>query len=66
VAKVPEGADHHDLNVVARRVLLDALVALQDQSEALTIVGAQAIYLRSPQGSCKVVNGRSELPIHRW
>jgi hypothetical protein len=19
-----------------------------------------------PQGSCKVVNGRSELPIHRW
>jgi hypothetical protein len=49
VAKVPEGVDPHDLNVVARRVLLDALVALRDQSEALTIVGAQAIYLRSPE-----------------
>lgn len=49
MARAPDGVDRHDLNVVARRVLLDALVALRDQSEALTIVGAQAVYLRSPE-----------------
>lgn len=48
MAKVPDGVDRKDLNVVARQVLLDALLALRDQADALTIVGAQAIYLRSP------------------
>ncbi len=53
VAKLPEGIgsqDHEALNVVARRVLLDALDALdalEDQRDAVTLVGAQAIYLRS-------------------
>ncbi|MFL6077841.1 MAG: hypothetical protein ACJ73S_31140 [Mycobacteriales bacterium] len=35
------------LYVVARRVLLDALEALAEQREALILVGAQAVYLRS-------------------
>src|SRR5688572_6737059 len=35
------------LNVTARRVLLDALDALASQREALVIVGAQAVYLRT-------------------
>jgi len=47
LSKVPAGADQHALYVVARRVLLDALDALVDQRDALVLVGAQAIYLRS-------------------
>jgi hypothetical protein len=35
-----------DLTVVARASLLDALQALREQSSALVVVGAQAIYLR--------------------
>lgn len=50
MSKLPEGLgveDRGPLNVVARRVLLDSLEALADQAAAITIVGAQAIYLRS-------------------
>lgn len=49
MSKVPEGVDRQDLNTVARRVLLDALEALRSQADAVTIVGAQAVYLRSPE-----------------
>ena len=35
-----------ELYVVARRVLLDALTALGSHRHAVTLVGAQAIYLR--------------------
>ncbi|MFE2337296.1 hypothetical protein [Streptomyces coelicoflavus] len=41
--------DAQQLHVVARRVLLDGLTALSDQLDALTVVGAQAVYLRTPQ-----------------
>ena len=34
-------------NRKTRRVLLDALEALEDQHEALVLIGAQAIYLRT-------------------
>ena len=48
MSKIPSAAtDLPALNVVARRVLLDALIALKDHSQAVTIVGAQAVYLRS-------------------
>jgi len=47
MSRLPEGIDRNELYVVARRVLLDALIALRDQSDAVMIVGAQAIYLRS-------------------
>lgn len=40
--------------VVARRVLLDALDALQEQLEAVVLVGAQAIYLRVGEGDLAV------------
>jgi hypothetical protein len=36
-----------DLLVLARRVLLDALDALDDQREALILIGAQAIYIHT-------------------
>jgi hypothetical protein len=40
--------------VAARRVLLDALVALQRQSSAVIVAGAQAIYLRTGHGDLAV------------
>lgn len=48
MSKFPEGAsDPTAVNVVARKVLLDGLEALSSQSDAVTVVGAQAVYLRS-------------------
>jgi hypothetical protein len=51
VAQAPEGVDLQQLTVVARRVLLDGLTALSDHLDALTIVGAQAVYLRTPDAA---------------
>lgn len=51
MAKVPDGVDPRQLTVVARRVLLDGLEALRDHLPALTIVGAQAVYLRTPEAA---------------
>ncbi|MFJ5221055.1 hypothetical protein ACIP98_41240 [Streptomyces sp. NPDC088354] len=48
MAQVPEGVDPSQLTVVARRVLLDGLEALRDHLPAVTVVGAQAVYLRTP------------------
>ncbi|WP_030741958.1 hypothetical protein [Streptomyces sp. NRRL F-5135] len=48
MAKVPDGIDARELTIAARRVLLDGLVALSDQLDALTVVGAQAVHLRTP------------------
>lgn len=41
--------DRDALTVAARRVLLDALVALQPHRHALVLVGAQAVHLRSTE-----------------
>lgn len=41
------GAEPLDLLVRARTVLLDALVALGGQSDAVVVIGAQAIYLQT-------------------
>lgn len=42
------------LYVAARRVLLDALTLLAPHSEALTVVGAQAVYLRTGGGDVNI------------
>jgi hypothetical protein len=42
------------LYVAARRVLLDALEALAPHGDAVVIVGAQAIYLRTGDGDLTV------------
>lgn len=47
MARIPEGVERGQLTVAARRVLLDALAALAEQRDALVLVGAQAVYLRS-------------------
>lgn len=46
MSKVPHGLNRQELYVVARRVLLDALIGLTDQRDAIVVVGAQAVYLR--------------------
>lgn len=45
--KAPAGVDRPQLNIAARRILLDAVVALQGQRQAVIVVGAQAVHLRS-------------------
>lgn len=47
MSRVPAGVDEDELHMTARRVLLDALYALRDHQAALTVVGAQAVYLRT-------------------
>ena len=53
MSKVPDGVDAHELTVAARRVLLDALTALNPQLNALTVVGGQAVYLRTPDAAVR-------------
>ncbi|MFD5092983.1 hypothetical protein ACFWMR_20435 [Amycolatopsis thailandensis] len=48
MSKKPPGVDDEQLSVAARRVLLDGLFALKGQLRAVTVVGAQAVYLRTP------------------
>ncbi|MFJ1774997.1 hypothetical protein ACIOFQ_32930 [[Kitasatospora] papulosa] len=47
MSQAPAGTDEGELNQAARKVLLDALIALEGHREALTVVGAQAVYLRT-------------------
>jgi len=44
---LPPGTDPDEVTAAARRVLLDALDVLRDQHDAVVLVGAQAVYLRS-------------------
>ncbi|MGW3303992.1 hypothetical protein [Streptomyces rubiginosohelvolus] len=53
MAQVPAGVDRDQLTVVARKVLLDGLEALNDHLDALTVVGAQAVYLRTPEAAIR-------------
>lgn len=53
MAKAPEGIDRSQLVIAARRVLLDGLTALRPHLEALTVVGAQAVYLRTPDATMR-------------
>ncbi|MGH3854609.1 MAG: hypothetical protein ACRDR6_14150 [Pseudonocardiaceae bacterium] len=47
MSRFPDGISAEVITVVARRVLLDALEALQAQRDAITLVGAQAVHLRT-------------------
>lgn len=65
MSKVPDGALPAELNIVARRILLDALTALHQHGDSLTIVGAQAVYLR-PQTSILPSPPSPATPISGW
>jgi hypothetical protein len=54
VSQAPEGVDKCELYVVCREVLLDGLTVLKDHAEALTVVGAQAVYLRTNDPSVQL------------
>lgn len=47
MSRIPPGVDLDALAVTARRVLLDALDALETHRGALVVVGAQAVHLRA-------------------
>jgi hypothetical protein len=49
VSRIPEGIARQDITTVARTVLLDGLTALRDHLPAITVVGAQAVYLRTQE-----------------
>jgi hypothetical protein len=51
MSKIPEGVEREELTIAARRVLLDGLTALQPHLDAITVVGAQAVYLRTPEAA---------------
>ncbi|MFC9608014.1 hypothetical protein ACFTTN_31780 [Streptomyces niveus] len=54
MSQAPAGVDDdRALTEAARRVLLDALIALQEHRDALTIVGAQAIFLRTQNSTIR-------------
>jgi hypothetical protein len=50
MSRFPDGISAEVITVVARRVLLDALEALQVHRDAITLVGAQAVHLRTAAG----------------
>ncbi|MGW8719208.1 hypothetical protein ACWGNR_07870 [Streptomyces althioticus] len=53
MSQAPAGVDEGELNQAAREALLDALTALKDHREATTVVGAQAVYLRTQQATIR-------------
>jgi hypothetical protein len=59
----PSEPDRGTITVVARRVLLDALDALADHRDAVTIVGAQAIHLRSVDVDLRVAAYTSDADL---
>lgn len=51
MATTPDGVDKSELTIVARRVLLDGLTALSAHRDAITVVGGQAVSLRTPSAA---------------
>lgn len=47
MSNIPPNVNEQALYVASRRVLLDALAALEDQRHAVVLVGAQAVYLQT-------------------
>lgn len=47
MSKTPDGVDPDQLNTTARKVLLNGLEALAAHRFAITVIGAQAVYLRT-------------------
>ncbi|MFD0202044.1 MULTISPECIES: hypothetical protein [Saccharothrix] len=60
MSKIPEGVDVADLTIVARDVLLDGLEALRDHLPSITVVGAQAVYLRTQDARIAVAAHTSD------
>jgi hypothetical protein len=63
MAHIPEGVDLQELTVVARKVLLDALDALQEHRDGTILVGAQAVYLRAKEAALTVAPYTSDADL---
>jgi hypothetical protein len=63
VSKILDGVDRQELTIVTRRVLLDALQFLADHAAAVTVVGAQAVYLRSTDVRLAVATFTSDADV---
>lgn len=63
MAQTPEGVASHELNVVARHVLLDTLEILGNHAESVTVVGAQAVYLRTQEVALAVAAYTSDADL---
>jgi hypothetical protein len=53
MSKIPDGVDPDQLNTTARKVLLDGLEALASHRPAITVIGAQAVYLRTSEAALR-------------
>lgn len=51
MSKIPGDVELDQLNVAARRVLLDGLGALSEHLDAVVVIGAQAVYLRTSEAA---------------
>lgn len=60
---VPPGLDKTALYKAARGVLLDGLAALEPHLDAVVVVGAQAVYLRSQDADLKVAAFTSDADL---
>lgn len=64
MSRVPDGVeDLSELTIVAREVLLDSLEVLADHAAAVTVVGAQAVYLRSADVDLTVATATSDADL---
>jgi len=63
MSKAIVGTDPGELTVAARRVLLSALDALKDQSSALVLVGAQAVYVRTESAALTGIGYTSDADL---
>ncbi|MFC8795612.1 hypothetical protein [Streptomyces cinereoruber] len=60
MSQVPDGVDPDELHLKARKVLLDALIALAGHREAVTVVGAQAVYLHTEKSTIRSASHTSD------
>lgn len=63
MSRFPDGISAQVITVVARQVLLDALEALQAHRDAITLVGAQAVHLRTAAGELTTASYTSDADL---
>jgi hypothetical protein len=68
MSHLPDGISAEVITVVARRVLLDALEVLRAHRDAITLVGAQAVHLRTAASELTAASYTSDadLGIDPW
>ncbi|OLR95478.1 hypothetical protein [Actinokineospora bangkokensis] len=64
MSKAPPGADRDELTTAARGVLLDALWALEPHLDRLTVVGGQAVHLRTSPAPLRSAAYTSDGDLH--